>query len=168
MNTPEFDDHGHEDMLPAESSASTNERPKGSHGRYHPTTAFPIAVTASAILLVAFFTVTALSGESTRQTRGEALVTATGDQARASFERERNHVPALAHRVTRESIDDDVLLYQMADAVHWTEDETMKRAVESCAQFVPRQRHREFEAQSEPVKSAMRRCIAHQFSSERY
>lgn len=168
MITPEFNGHRHDDELSAASSTSTNEPPKGSHGRYHPTAAFPIAVTASAVLLVAFFTVTALSGESTRQTRSHGHATAIEDQVRASFERERNHVPALAHRVTRESIDDDVLLYQMADAVHWTEDETMKRAVESCAQFVPRQRHREFEAQSEPVKSAMRRCIAHEFSSERY
>ena len=167
MTTPEFDGHGHDDVLPAASSTSTDEPPKGSHGRYHPTTAFPIAVTASAVLLVAFFTITALSGESTRQTRGEVPVTATEDQVRASFERELNHVPALAHRVTRESIDDDVL-YQIANTVHWTEDETMKRAVETCAQSVPRQRHREFEAQSEPVKSAMRRCIAHELSSGRY
>ena len=166
MNTPEFD--GHDDVLPAASSTSADQPPKASHGRYHPTTAFPIAVTASAVLLVAFFTITALSGESTRQTHSQVPATAVEDQVRASFERERNHVPALAHRVTRESIDDDVLLYQMADAVHWTEDETMKRAVESCAQSVPRQRHREFEAQSEPVKSAMRRCIAHELSSGRY
>ena len=162
MNRPEIGDDSRDDTLPAVTPATANERRNDKRVRLHPTTSFPIAATATALLFVATFTVMALSSETVRQAPSQEP--APADQVLASFERELNREPVPARPATREFINDDVL-YRTMNAAHWTEYERMERALESCDQSMPGLRVHEFGIQAELVEHSMRRCLAREISS---
>ena len=86
---------------------------------------------ALAFLALVPFLVSRIADGQAGEASSPADEAAAADQILASFVRELEHEAAAMPRVTRESIDDDIL-YEALNAVHWTDDEQLLEAMKRC------------------------------------